>query len=281
MERVAFFGAGMLGSGFVHHLCEQGIAVNVWNRTFAKAQALQASGARAFEDAADAARDVDIVHLCVRDGDAVDAILERASSGLAAGVPVVDHTTVAPASVARRVTRLAERGNPFMHAPVFMGPPQARSGAGTMLASGRRELFERLDSHLAKLADKRQYLGERADAAALYKLMGNLMILATVGGLRDMFALAEVNGISRDDAYALFSFYSPQGQISGRGKRMAEGDYDAAWTIDMALKDATLMQGAAPGTRLDVVDAVALALKAHVASGDASLDLGAIAKRSG
>ncbi|HET9030469.1 MAG TPA: hypothetical protein VFN49_09840, partial [Candidatus Aquilonibacter sp.] len=181
--------------------------------------------------------------------------------------------------VAPRAQRLNAAGYPFMHAPVFMGPPQALSGQGTMLASGPRDLFDRLDPQLAKLASKRQYLGERVDAAAIYKLMGNLMILATVGGLADMFALAESNGLSRADAYKLFEFYSPQGQIDGRGKRMAHGEYEAAWTADMALKDATLMLGSVDGRQLPVVDAVARELRATIGSGDAALDLAAIVKK--
>ena len=33
METIAFYGAGMLGSGFVRAMRRRGLAVNVWNRT--------------------------------------------------------------------------------------------------------------------------------------------------------------------------------------------------------------------------------------------------------
>jgi 3-hydroxyisobutyrate dehydrogenase len=279
MNIIAFYGTGMLGSGFIKHLRAQGLDVNVWNRSYEKAKALESTGARAFEEAAQAARGAEIVHLCVRDGQAVDETLTAALPGIAKGTPIVDHTTVDPKSVPPRAKRLESAGYPFLHAPVFMGPPQAETGVGTMLASGPKELFDRLDPQLAKLASKRQYLGERVDAAALYKLMGNLLILSTIGGLSDMFALAEANGIDRADAYKLFSFYSPQGQIEGRGKRIAQNEYDPTWTADMALKDATLMQAAANGTKLPVVDAVVSELHNAIARGHADLDLGAIAKR--
>ena len=270
----------MLGSGFVRHLRAQGVGVHVWNRTPEKAQALASTGAMPYADAADAARGASTVHICVRDGAAVDQVHDGALPGIAKGTPIVDHTTVEPRTVAPRAKRLADAGYPFLHAPVFMGPPQAESGQGTMLASGPRALFDALDPQLAKMASKRQYLGERVDAAAVYKLMGNLMILATVGGLRDLFALGAANGISPHDAYKLFDFYSPPGQIEGRGKRMAHGDFDAAWTMDMALKDARLMLDAANGKPLPVVDAVAGELQEAISSGDSHLDLAAIAKRS-
>ena len=52
---IAFFGMGMLGSGFVRALRRRGEDVNVWNRTPAKAKRLEADGAHAFADPADAA----------------------------------------------------------------------------------------------------------------------------------------------------------------------------------------------------------------------------------
>ncbi|MDE2483091.1 MAG: NAD(P)-dependent oxidoreductase [bacterium] len=278
IRTVAFYGAGMLGSGFVKSLRRQGFEVNVWNRSAEKATALEAVGARAFEHAAEAARDADIVHLCVRDDAAVDAILDAALPGLRAGVPVVDHTTVLPQGVVGRAQRLAAAGHPFLHAPVFMGPPQSESATGTMLASGSQALLAELEPHLAKMTGKVVNLSERTDLAAVYKLMGNLMILATIGGLDDLFTFAQANGVAKADAYKLFGFYSPQGQIDGRGKKMAHGEYDALWTVDMALKDANLMRAGAAGATLAVVDAVVGRLEATIAKGDGQLDLGAISR---
>ena len=55
-----------------------------------------------------------------------------------------------------------------------------------------------------------------------------------------MFAIAQANGVDRHTAYTLFEKYNPSGQISGRGKRMAAGDYEPTWTLDMAHKDTGL-----------------------------------------
>jgi 3-hydroxyisobutyrate dehydrogenase len=278
IKTIAFFGAGMLGSGFVKSLRRQGYAVNVWNRSLEKAKALETTGAHVFEDAADAARGADVVHLCVRDEVAVDAILRAALPGIAQGVPIVDHTTVDVQSVAPRAARMTEAGHGFLHAPVFMGPPQAENAQGTMLASGPQALFDALSEHLGKLTGKVKYFGERIDLAAIYKLMGNAMILTVIGGLNDVFRIAEAQGLSRAQAYELFSFYGVEGQITGRGKRMVEGDYDPMWTLDMATKDARLMQAAAHAP-LPVIDAVVAALDAAIARDLGDRDLGAIAAR--
>ena len=279
METVAFYGAGMLGSGFITNLRKHGCDVRVWNRTFEKAQALEGDGIRAFRDAAEAARGAARVHICVRDDAAVDAILDAALPGIDPNAIIVDHTTVLPQNVAPRAARLRDAGYAFLHAPVFMGPPNTLNGTGTMLVSGPQPTFERIKDRLAQMTGTVKYFGERADLAATYKLMGNAMILAVVGGLNDVYRIAEEQGLTREQAYELFSFYNVQGQIDGRGKRMAEADYTPAWTLDMAHKDATLMQGAANGAQLPVIDAVEAELRAAKQRGIGSEDLGAVAAR--
>ena len=47
MANIAFLGTGLLGSGMVEHFLRVGERVTVWNRTAAKAHALEALGARA------------------------------------------------------------------------------------------------------------------------------------------------------------------------------------------------------------------------------------------
>ena len=268
----------MLGSGFVQAFQRRGVNVRVWNRTFEKAKALEAYGAQAFESPAQAARGASRVHVCVRSDDSVDSTLDAALEGIAPGTPVIGHTTVLPQNVEPRRRRLHERGIPFLHAPVFMGPPNAAAATGLMLASGDKALFERVRGSLEAMTGTVWYLGERSDTAAVFKLMGNAMILAVIGGLSDMFAIAQANGIDRQSAYTLFEKYSPSGQITGRGKRMAQGDYEPTWTLDMALKDADLMLQTAQGCDLHVIGAVERLLREASARGFGELDLGAIAQ---
>jgi len=277
METVAFYGAGMLGSAMIQAMLRRGVQVRVWNRSFERAQALEAHGAVAIADPAEAARGAAYVHLCLYDDASVDATLERALAGIEPSTPIVDHTTALPQRVLERCERLAHDGRLFFHAPVFMGPPMAREAKGTMLASGDAVLFERLRPALGAMCSDLRYLGSRADLAAVYKLLGNAMILAVVGGLSDVFRIAGERGLTREQAYELFSFYDPSGQIGGRGKRMAAGDYEPAWKLDVARKDALLMQAAANHERLPVIDAIEAMLRDASARGLGDRDLAAVA----
>lgn len=276
---VAFYGAGMLGSAMVRAMLRRGIAVRVWNRSPQKAQALEEFGAQAFTDPVETAQGAERVHLCLSDDASVDAVIDAAFAGIAAESPIVDHSTVLPQRVAERAQRLAEAEHAFMHAPVFMGPPMALEATGVMMASGNATLFERVRAALATMCSDLRYVGERPEDAAIFKLMGNAMILSVVGGLNDVMRIAEEQGLTREQAYGLFDFYDPCGQIKGRGKRMVGEAYEPFWTLDMAHKDAVLMQAAAHHERLPIVDAMESLLRNVSARGLGSLDLGAVAAR--
>lgn len=279
METVAFYGTGMLGSAMIRAMLRRGLTVHVWNRTAAKAQALEPDGARVFSDPAEAAAGAERVHLCLSDDASVDAVLDAALAGIALDCPIVDHSTVLPQHVAERAGRLEESGHAFLHAPVFMGPPMALESTGVMMASGNLSLFARLRVALEAMCSDLRYVGERGDLAAVYKLMGNAMILAVVGGINDALRMAEEQGLSRTQAYELFDFYDPTGQIRGRGKRMAENHYDPLWSVDMARKDAALMQATAHHERLPVIDAMEALLRNVSDRGLGDRDLGAVALR--
>ncbi len=253
--------------------------MHVWSRSTNKAKALEDDGARAFADPTEAARGAQRIHLCLSDDPSVDAVIDAALPGIAADAPIVDHTTVSPQGVADRVRRLAASGYAYVHAPVFMGPPMALNATGVMLVSGDPQLVQRVRPALAAMCTNLRDVGTPPERAAVYKLMGNSMILAIVGGLSDAMRIGEEQGLSRGEAHDLFAFFDPSSQIGGRGRRMVSGDYDPLWSVDMARKDAMLMQAAAHHERLPVVDAMESTLRSVSDRGLGGLDLGAVAQR--
>lgn len=263
----------------IRAMLARGVTVRVWNRTPDRAAALVSYGAIAFSDPAEAAHGAERVHLCLSDDASVDAVIDAATPGIAAEAPIIDHTTVLPQRVAERASRLREAGYAFLHAPVFMGPPMALEAKGVMLASGDGVLFARVRPALEAMCSDLRYVGERPDAAAIFKLLGNAMILAVVGGISDILRIGEMQGLTREEAYTLFDYYDPCGQVRGRGKRMVSEHYDPVWTLDTAHKDALLMQAAAHHEKLPVVDAMEAVMRSVSDRGLGELDLAAVATR--
>jgi 3-hydroxyisobutyrate dehydrogenase len=278
---IAFFGMGLLGSNFVRALRRRGEEVHVWNRSPDRATALEADGARAFADPAEAARGAARIHLTLPDDTIVDEVLERARPGMAAGVVVVDHSTTSTQGALARIARWRERGITFVHAPVFMGPQNARDATGLMMISGPRSVVDPLRPVLAPMTGKLVDLGERPDAASAFKLLGNLFLICMTAGLAEMLALAKALQVPPDQAASLFEQFNPGTTIGSRIKRMVDASFaDPSWELAMARKDARLMLDAAAeaGVPLAVLPAIAARMDAVIGEGHGSKDWTVIAK---
>ncbi len=280
---IAFFGMGMLGSGFVRALRRRGEEVQVWNRTHGKAQALEADGARAFAGPEEAARGAERIHLSLSDDASVDDVLELARPGLSPGVVIVDHSTTSASGTAERAKRWGERGMPFLHAPVFMGPQNALESTGLMLVSGDPARVEALSPALTAMTGKLANLGPRPDAAAAFKLMGNLFLMFLTTGLADMLALAKALDVSPADASKLFDMFNPGVTIGARMKRITDAKFDEpSWELSMARKDARIMldEAARASVPLAVLPAIAARMDAVIAEGHGGHDWTVLAKDS-
>jgi 3-hydroxyisobutyrate dehydrogenase len=279
--KVAYFGVGLLGSGFVRAMLDRGEEVRVWNRTPAKARSLESAGATICVEPADAIRGADQLHLTLADDASVDAVLEPLAGVIARETAIVDHTTTAPSPTRERVARWRERGITFVHAPVFMGPKNAREATGIMLVSGDRAAIARVLPALERMTGKVVELGEDPAKAAAFKLMGNLMLVFTVAGLADMYRFAEAVGISPHEAHEMFSFFMPVNAINFRGKDMAHGDFTPQWELTMARKDVRLMleEAAHHGETLTVLPAIASLFDHYIERGHDDKDVGVVAMR--
>jgi 3-hydroxyisobutyrate dehydrogenase len=278
--KLAYYGTGLLGTGFVRHLLELGHEVNVWNRTAERARALEVDGARAFTDPAEAVRGVEQLHLTLADDASVDEVLEPIAEAVTPSTWIVDHTTTAPTPTAERVARWDGRERRFVHAPVFMGPANAREGTGAMLLSGPKDRYEALRPTLETMTGRLVYLGEEPARAAAFKLFGNLVIISSMALLGDVNRLARGLGISTADAMGLFEGFNPGVVLPVRAKKLATGDFAPSFEGTMARKDLRLMLEEAKrhGTELGVVPAVAAVLDAAIERGDGALDMVAMAK---
>jgi 3-hydroxyisobutyrate dehydrogenase len=281
---IAFLGLGLLGANFTRALVAKGESVRVWNRSPDKARTLAAElpgAVTAFDDVAAAVSGATRVHLTLSDDAAVDDVLARALPSLSAASIVVDHTTTSPHGTAQRAAHFAEKNRQFLHAPVFMGPVNARESTGIMMTSGPMARHEAIAPALSKMTGNLVWLGEDPARAAAFKLMGNLFLVEMITALGDVLSLANATGIDRADAAKLFEFFNPGAMLPARLGKLLEAKFDApSWMLQMARKDVRLMlesaqRGEAP---LTMLPSVAQSMDAWIAKGHATDDWTVIAK---
>lgn len=277
MTHIAYLGTGLLGAAFAQAAAKRGDTVTVWNRSTDKARALEAFGATVASTPADAVRGAQRVHLVLKDDAVVEDVLAQAGAGLVPDAVIVDHSTTLPALTAKRVQRLNAEGVKYLHCPVFMGPAAARSAQGSMLVSGPKAVFESVQAELARMTGRLEYLGERADLAAVQKLFGNALIIGLGGTIADILTMAGAAGADAADAVKLIGMLDLNAMAARIGGTMAERDFTPTFELSMARKDVALMLQTAGDKPLATLPGVAARMDTLIAAGHGAKGTGVMA----
>jgi 3-hydroxyisobutyrate dehydrogenase len=280
---VAFLGMGLLGTNFVRAMINKGEKVQVWNRTASRATALEQYGAIAKTSPAEAVKGADRIHLTLKDDASVDEILTTAAPGLQPGAAIIDHTTTSVEGAIQRTAAWKARGYIYLHAPVFMGPPNALESTGYMLVSGDQAIVGQFSSTLATMTGKLLNFGPEAGRAAAMKLLGNLFLVAFTTGIADTLTLAKGMHVPVSDLSMLFDNWNPGAMLPTRLKRMTSGNFSSpSWELSMARKDTGLFLQEAKkgGVTLAVIPAIAAEMDRWIQKGHGGDDWTVIAKDS-
>ncbi len=191
MSAIAWLGAGLMGRWMAARLAAAGHEVHVWNRTRAKAEAVE--GAIPAASAEEAVRKAEIVFLMLADARAIEEVLFTAPLDLA-GKLVVQMGTIAPSESRAFAKRCQAQGARYLEAPVLGSQPEAKAGTLIVMAGGRPEDFARAKALLEVLGKHVVHLGEVGKASAM-KLAMNMLIATETAAFALALAWAEREGL--------------------------------------------------------------------------------------
>jgi 3-hydroxyisobutyrate dehydrogenase len=237
-KKLAFLGLGVMGYPMAGHLAKAGHAVTVYNRTPAKAAAWVAQyGGRSAATPADAARDADIVMMCVGNDNDVREVANGALTAMRKGTILVDHTT-ASAKVAREVHAAAKsRGVAFLDGPVSGGQSGAENGKLTIMVGGDPATFEQAKDVLAHYGRAVTLMGGPG-AGQLTKMVNQICIAGLVQALSEGINFAQRAGLDAELVLDVISKGAAQSwQMENRGKTMVADKFDFGFAVDWMRKD--------------------------------------------
>jgi 3-hydroxyisobutyrate dehydrogenase len=274
---VALLGTGTMGAGMARNLAAAGFPLRVWNRTRSKAEPLAAVGAQVTDTPADAVRGADVVVTMLFDVDSVESALGDARDGLAPGTVLVQTSTVGVAGADRLGELAAELGLTYVDAPVLGTKKPAEDGALVVLASGPEDVRDRVQPLFDAIGSRTTWVGE-AGAGTRLKLVANSWVLTVVEGIAESLSLARALGVAPEqflEAVKGGAMDAPYVQLKGRS--MLDGDFEPAFGLDGAAKDAGLIVEAAraAGADLGVLEAVQQHFARAVDAGHGDKDLSA------
>jgi 3-hydroxyisobutyrate dehydrogenase len=250
MEGIAVLGAGgTMGRPIAANLAEAGFQVRAWNRTRERVEPLAAEGVAVADTPAEAADGADVLLTMLSNADAVVSSVREA---LSSGVPWLQMSTIGIGGTERCAKLAEEAGAAFVDAPVLGTKAPAERGELVILASGPGDVRPRLEPIFEVIGKRTMWLGEAGSGSRL-KVVVNSWILAVVEGVGETMALADGIDVRPElflEAIAGGPLDLPYAQM--KGKAIIERDFEPAFKLHLAAKDAALVEEAAERHDLDL-----------------------------
>jgi 3-hydroxyisobutyrate dehydrogenase len=241
--RVAFLGLGKMGQGMAARLLTAGHSLTVYNRTAARAGALQEVGARVAASPREAAESADVMIGMTANDESSRAMWLGADGALAAkNAPdalAIECSTLSHDWVLELAAQVQLRGFRYVDAPVTGLPDAAASGTLTLLVGAEPANLDAARPILTSLATRVLHFGP-VGQGTVYKLMINLMGAVQIGAAAEGIALAQDAGLDlRLVADAIGSGQAASPQVVRNVRRFVAGDHatNVNFTPALRLKD--------------------------------------------
>ena len=239
--KVAFIGLGVMGYPMAGHVLRAGLEICVFNRNAARAEQWCAEyGGDMAPTPAEAAKNADVVLVCVGNDDDVRAVVLGESGVLSAmkpGAILVDHTT-ASADLARELAGAAQQqGKQFLDAPVSGGQAGAENGALTVMIGGDPSTYDLAKPVIDCYSRFSKLLGP-AGHGQLAKMVNQICIAGVVQGLAEGLNFAMQAGLEGEALIETLSKGAAGSwQMENRYQTMLQDQYEFGFAVDWMRKD--------------------------------------------
>ena len=246
--KVAFLGLGIMGNSMARNLVKAGHQVTIWNRT---PKAID--GARTASSPADAARDAEVVWMCVSDTAAVERLLfgnDGVASVINPGMTVADSSTIAPAATRDFAAKIRAKGADYVDAPVTGSKVAAESGQLIFMVGGKEETLAKLQPLFSAMGKTVIRIGETGLGHSA-KIAMNLQIAMIYEGFAEALTLAKKLGVQPEKLVELTQASMVRsGVLDYKAPFVLKHDWTPNFPLRLMAKDLNLVKEAAAQQKL-------------------------------
>ncbi len=285
--KIGFIGLGIMGTPMALHLAAAGHALFVHTRGKLP-EAIAVSGAQACADAAEVARNAEVVFTMVPDTPDVEAVLFGAN-GIAAGLAggaggarkvVVDMSSISPMATKAFAQRINALGADYIDAPVSGGEVGAKAASLTIMCGGDPAVFERVRPLLETMGKNITLVGGNGDGQTT-KVANQIIVALNIAAVGEALLFASKAGADPAKVrQALMGGFAASRILEVHGERMIKRTFAPGFRIKLHQKDLGLaLQGARElGVALPQTAGAAQLMQVCAAHGGAELDHSALVK---
>ena len=283
-ETVGFIGLGHMGEGMSRRLLGRGHKLVVWNRSAAKAKALEADGkgmVSVVPSPAAVVRACAVTYVMLSEPKAVQAVYEMPDGVLdavSAGKSIVDCATLAVADMERLASQVTTKGGRFLEAPVSGSKGPAAQGQLIFLAAGDEGLYRERAADFDVMGKAKFFFGKVGGGTRM-KLAVNMIMgtmLASLGEGMGLVAKAGIDPAQLLQVLELGVMNNPMFKL--KGPKMIAADFTPNFPLKHAEKDVRLAValGGSLGLGLPIAAAADAAMNRGIAQGLGDQDFAAV-----
>jgi 3-hydroxyisobutyrate dehydrogenase len=236
---------GIMGAPMAGHLLKAGHRLTVHTRTKSKATPLLDEGAAWADSPKAAARNADVVFICVTDTPDVRDVVNNLLAAARPGQLIVDHSTISPSATREMAADLQNKGATLLDAPVSGGDVGARNATLSIMVGGPADAFQKVEPLLRHMGKTITHCGP-VGAGQLTKLVNQILVSVTNLAVCEALVFARKNGLDAEKTIqAVAGGAAGSWQLANLGPRMLKGDFAPGFMIDLQQKDLRLVLQAA------------------------------------
>jgi 3-hydroxyisobutyrate dehydrogenase-like beta-hydroxyacid dehydrogenase len=238
---IGFIGIGKMGLPMARHLAAAGHALTACDADAAARTRAQAAGLDTAATVAEATSRAEVLVSSLPDDAALLAVAAALAAAPGRVATWVDTSTVGLAASAHAAQQVQAAGVAPLRATVSGNAAMAEAAQLTVMASGPRAAYERIEPLLACWGPQRFWLGA-GEQARLMKLVVNLMIAQTTEMLAEALALGQKGGLSLADLWRVIACSAVASPIvKAKSVPLAQRDYTPTFTVMQMQRDLGLI----------------------------------------
>jgi 3-hydroxyisobutyrate dehydrogenase len=283
MHSVGFIGLGVMGEPMAQNLLRAETPLLVWNRTPAKARALEAAGAAVAPDTAAVFARSEVVILMVTDGEAADAVLGRGTPEFAARVSgrTIVHMSNTPPEYSQDLeSDVRAVGGCYVEAPVLGSRLPAEAGELVAMLAGDQDAVEAVRPLLAPVCREMIFCGP-VPSGHVMKLSTNVCLVSVLAGLAEAVEFARRYGVDMAKFVQILGTSQMSSPILRvKALKMADEDFSVQGSIALlqTSTELTTAAAAAAGIATPLLDASRELLGEAIDLGLGDADVAALVK---
>ena len=227
-----------MGFPMAKNILKSGYELKAFNRSLAKAEALEKFGAEISKTVGELVKNSDIIITMLTDDKAVDEIMESSHflENLKPGSIVIDMSSIKPITAKKHEKNLGLKKIEYLDAPVSGGTIGAEEGSLAIMIGGDQKVFKEAKDLLKTMGNPT--LVGPVGSGQVSKLANQIIVGLTIGAVAEAVTLCEKAGADPIKMIsALSGGWADSKVLQTHGKRMINKDFSPKGKTSTHLKD--------------------------------------------